>query len=318
MDKLLEKLAGVCEAEDLVDIQKSFESAVKEAVEAKLEEKTKELTSKFDEFCAEKVNEAVESKTKLLEDLANEWTKQRAQEIQAEADERVKELSLKLEEASEEYIKEYFNEKFTEKYGEELDSIEEKVIKGLDDYLKHNITEKIDASLIKQTALSETYSPIIEGIQSLFEDQFVPMDLTGSKKLKEMKAENAEMQKSLKKQISENMRLAEKLETSSKNAIISEKTAGLTLSDKNKVKMYFKEKSYAETSADIADFVDMLKENASSIYEQKRHLTEKRRPVSHSHRIDDETTDTINERVSSKRRQPSADEQFLLTSSRYV
>ena len=115
----------------------------------------------------------------------------------------------KLEEASEQYILEYFDEKFTEKYGQELEAIEEKVITGLDKYLEYNINEKIGPEMIQKTALQETCQPIVEEFIHILEDRYVAPNTTGSKRIRELKAENAEIRSSLQKQLDENMRLAE-------------------------------------------------------------------------------------------------------------
>ena len=56
MDKILEKLAGVLSAEDLQEIKESFESAVDERLQAKLEEEKQAIAKKADEFCNQKIN----------------------------------------------------------------------------------------------------------------------------------------------------------------------------------------------------------------------------------------------------------------------
>ena len=63
MDKILEKLAGVLTAEDLQEIKESFESAVEERLQAKLEEEKQAIAKKADEFCNQKIKEEVEKKT---------------------------------------------------------------------------------------------------------------------------------------------------------------------------------------------------------------------------------------------------------------
>ena len=281
MDKILEKLAGVLSAEDLQEIKESFESAVEERLKSKLAEETESLSKKADEFCQKKIKEAVEKKTAELEDLANKYCEERCSKIAMKEQEKLQSQCKMLEEAAEQYIYEYFDKKFTEKYGQELQALEEKVITGLDKYLEYNISEKINDKLITKTAMSETYAPIIEGIQHLFEDQYVPMDLTGSKKLREAKAENAELQKSLKKQLAENMRLIDLVEDSNKKATIAEKTSGLDAQQKARVQKFFESKSLSETKKDIDDYVDMISEQVTMMRTNRKNLFEhKTRPVS--------------------------------------
>ena len=304
MDKILEKLAGVLTAEDLQEIKESFESAVEERLKVKLAEETDSLTKKADEFCKQKIKEAVDKKTAELEDLANKYCEERCAKIALKEQEKLNSQCKKLEEAAEQYIYEFFDEKFTEKYGQELQALEEKVITGLDKYLEYNISEKINDKLITKTAMSETYAPIIEGIQHLFEDQYVPMDLTGSKKLREAKAENAELQKSLKKQLAENMRLIDLVEDSNKKATIAEKTYGLDPSQKARVQKFFESKSLSETKKDIDDYVDMISEQTEMYRTNRKALFEKKaRPVSRA--IKTEKALEKDELITEKYKKPS-------------
>lgn len=283
MEKILEKLAGVLSAEDLQEIKDSFETAVDERLKGKLEEETKNLAKQADEFYGKKYKTEYDKKVSEVEDLANKYCEERCAKITEKAQARINEKSKELEEAAEQYVFDYFEEKFTEKYGKELQALEEKVITGLDKYLEWTISDKINEKLITKTAMSETYAPIIEGIQHLFEDQYVPMDLTGSKKIREAKAENAELQKSLQKQLDENMRLIGLVEDSNKKATIAEKTAGLDAHQKARVQKFFESKSFSETKKDIDDYVDMISEQTINMRNNRANLFEKKsRPVSRS------------------------------------
>ena len=318
MDKILEKLAGVLTAEDLQEIKESFESAVEERLQAKLEEEKQAIAKKADEFCNQKIKEEVEKKTVELENLANQYCEERCAKITEKAQEKLDIQCKKLEEAAEQYIYEYFDEKFTEKYGKELEALEEKVITGLDKYLEYNISEKISEKLINKTAMTETYAPIIEGIQHLFEEQYVPMDLTGSKKLREAKAENAELEKSLKKQLAENMRLIDLVEDSTKKATIAEKTYGLDATQKARVQKFFESKSLSETKKDIDDYVEMITEQSINMRNNRANLFEKKsRPVSRAAKTEQaiERDDLITEKY--KKQTPSSN-RFLDEAARYM
>lgn len=318
MDKILEKLAGVLSAEDLQEIKESFETAVEERLKSKLAEETESLSKKADEFCQKKIKEAVEKKTAELEDLANKYCEERCAKIALKEQEKLNTQCKKLEEAAEQYIYEYFDEKFTEKYGQELQALEEKVITGLDKYLEYNISDKINDKLITKTAMSETYAPIIEGIQHLFEDQYVPMDLTGSKKLREAKAENAELQKSLKKQLAENMRLIDLVEDSNKKATIAEKTSGLDAQQKARVQKFFESKSLSETKKDIDDYVDMISEQVTMMRTNRKNLFEhKARPVSRATKTEKalEKDDLLTERY---KKQTNPTSSFISKAARFM
>lgn len=315
MDKILEKLAGVLSAEDLNEVKAAFESAVEERLQSKLDEETKHLAEKADEFCQKKIQEAVAAKTKELEELANQYCEERCAKISENAQNKLDMQCKKLEEAAQQYIYEYFDEKFTEKYGEELQAIEEKVIDNLDKYLNYSINEKIDSSLIKKTAVNEMYQPIIEGIQNLFENQYVPMDCTGSKKLREAKAEIASLHESLNKQVADNMRLVEQRDAAKKASIVAEATRGLSERQAARVQKFFESKSLADTRNEIGDYVEVLSEQATAMRDSRSKLFERAKPVSRSLKMMDETTDIVPERKKSSLTESDA---FLLKSAKFM
>lgn len=309
MEKFLTKLSGVCSAEDLNEIKQIFEAAVAEKVEAEKEKIAQDLAKKADEFSQTKIKEAKEQNAAKVEEMANAWCAEQKALLEKEANEKVEAYKKKLEDASEQYIFEYFEKKFKEKYGEELEALEEKVITGLDKYLEYNINEKIDPSLIKKQAMTETYAPIIDGIKRLFEEEYVPMDLSGSKKIRDMKAANAELEESLKKQVSENMRLAELVEISGKKSLIAEKTASLSVAERAKVKKFFKDKSLNETKTDIDPYIEMVQEqteNYEMVRRERAKLFEQReRPVRKSRFVEDTTAETLTERF--RKQEPEVD-----------
>ena len=166
--------------------------------------------------------------------------------------------------------------------------------------------------------MTETYAPIIEGIQHLFEEQYVPMDLTGSKKLREAKAENAELEKSLKKQLAENMRLIDLVEDSTKKATIAEKTYGLDATQKARVQKFFESKSLSETKKDIDDYVEMITEQSINMRNNRANLFEKKsRPVSRAAKTEQaiERDDLITEKY---RKQTPSSNRFLDEAARYM
>lgn len=319
MDKILEILAEKFTAEELNEVKKSIESTVDEKVQAKLDEETKVVAKKAEEFCQTKIKEAVEKKTAEIEEIANKFCAERCEELSEEANKKVESYKKKLEEASEQYIFEYFDQKFQEKYGKELEAIEEKVITGLDKYLEFNINEKISPALIQKTALSETYAPIIEGIKRLFEDEYVPMDQSGSKKIRELKAENTKLEESLKKQLDENMRLAELVESVGKKSLISEKISDLSAAQRVKVKKFFKEKSLNETKKDIDAYIEMIQEQTDSAaamrYEKDRLFEHHDRPVRKTSYIEDRTQEPLVEKMRPCQPELSQREQAMLRSA---
>lgn len=322
MDKILETLSQKFSAEELNEVKKAIEFTVDEKVKAKSEQEAKMIAKKADEFCQKKIKEAVEKKTAEIEEIANKFCEERCEKLSKEADAKVESYKKKLEEASEQYILEYFDEKFTEKYGQELEAIEEKVITGLDKYLEYNINEKIGPEMIQKTALQETCQPIVEEFIHILEDRYVAPNTTGSKRIRELKAENAEVRASLQKQLDENMRLAELVESTGKKSLISEKVADLSAEQRLKVRKFFKEKSLNETKKDIDAYIEMIQEQADSInamrYEREQLFESHEKPVRKSRYVEDRTNETITEKFKPKRRELSARERMMLGSANLI
>lgn len=317
MDKIYEKLAAVLSPEDLNEIKQTFQATVDEAVQAKLDVETKNLAKKAAEFYEAKLDEAIKAKTAELEELANKYCEERCAKVTKNAQKKLDAQQKKLEEAAEQYIYRFFDEKFKERYGEELEEMETSMVEHMDRWLEYTISEKISPSLIKQTAVNETYEPIINVIKQAFEDKYVPLDTTGSAKIREAMATNAELRKSLDKQVDESMRLAEQLENANKRAIIAEKTNGLTTTQCARVKNFFESKSYSETKQDIDDYVNMICESAPRMIKpHAQRITESVKPKTHSLNIEDETQDIITEKYRPKKSISKSDE-FLLRAASF-
>jgi len=263
MDKvlaILKEKANLSD-EDLNTIKETFETAVK----ARVDEETKVINSKADEFCRQKIDSAVALKTQQLETLAEQFCEKKAATIARKADKKIAEQTKKLETLTQQYITEFFNEKFKEKYGEELQAIEDRLVEGIDTYFKYAILEKISPDLITKTAINETFAPIVNGIRSLFEEQYVPLNVSGTKKLKEANRKIAELESKLKEQYNENIRISEAAEQSAKKALIAEKTEGFTAEQKEKVNEFFQGKSFSSVKEDIDNYCSIITETALPI-----------------------------------------------------
>lgn len=316
MDKILEKLAKANISEsDLAEVKAAFD----EAVEARVSEESDAIKAQADEYAAKTIQEQVAAKTLQLEELADKFCEKKAQTLAAKADKKIKEQMEKVTKAAEDYICKYFDEKFAEKYEEELTSIEESVITQLDKYLDYAIAENINPRLIEKTAVNECIAPIVKGIQNLFEEQFVPLNTTGTKKLKEARAQVAELEETLRKQINENMKLTEKAEEMAKKSLISEKTAGMSNLQRVKVEKFFEAKSFAATKEDIDDYCEMISEHVAQMRKAEPTLNENRKPAKPSVRSsyrDDNTEDFITEKF--KKPETNEVDSFLATASRFI
>lgn len=314
MEKIYEKLSGVLSPEDLNEVKESFEKAVDERVQVKLTEETKNLAKKADEFCQKKIQEAVDKKTAELEALANKYCEMRCTSIAEKAQKKIDAQQKKLEEAAKQYIFEKSEENFKARVGEEIENFEQEMLECLDLWLEKTISEKISPDLIKKQAVNETYEPIINVIKNAFQDQFVPLDTSGSAKIREAKKELAELKESLRLQVESGMSLSKRLDEAEKKALIAEKTRGLNDQQTARVKNMFESKSYSSTKKDIDSYITILNERAPAMKRPAaQRLSENHRLNSHALHVEDETQDILTEKFHPKQQMSAND--FLLKSA---
>lgn len=297
-EKLMDKVLAILKEkanlsdEDLNTIKETFETAVK----ARVDEETKVVNSTADEYCRQKIDSAVSLKTQQLETLAEQFCEKKAATIARKADKKIAEQTKKLETLTQQYINEFFEEKFKERYGEELQAIEDRVVEGVDVYFNYAVNEKINPELITKTAINETFAPIVQGIRSLFEEQYVPLNVSGTKKLKEANRKIAELESKLKEQYNENIRISEAAEQSAKKALIAEKTEGFTAEQKEKVNEFFQGKSFSAVKEDIDNYCSIITETALPIVKAATLNEARQQALRKTPSIEDATPDFVSEK----------------------
>ena len=297
-EKLMDKVLAILKEkanlsdEDLNTIKETFETAVK----ARVDEETKVVNGKADEYCRQKIDSAVALKTQQLETLAEQFCEKKAATIARKADKKIAEQTKKLETLTQQYINEFFEEKFKERYGEELQAIEDRVVEGVDVYFNYAVNEKINPELITKTAINETFAPIVQGIRSLFEEQYVPLNVSGTKKLKEANRKIAELESKLKEQYNENIRISEAAEQSAKKALIAEKTEGFTAEQKEKVNEFFQGKSFSTVKEDIDNYCSIITETALPIVKTATLNEARQQALRKTPSIEDATPDFVSEK----------------------
>lgn len=297
-EKLMDKVLAILKEkanlsdEDLNTIKETFETAVK----ARVDEETKVVNSKADEYCRQKIDSAVALKTQQLETLAEQFCEKKAATIARKADKKIAEQTKKLETLTQQYINEFFEEKFKERYGEELQAIEDRVVEGVDVYFNYAVNEKINHELLTKTAINETFAPIVQGIRSLFEEQYVPLNVSGTKKLKEANRKIAELESKLKEQYNENIRISEAAEQSAKKALIAEKTEGFTAEQKEKVNEFFQGKSFSSVKEDIDNYCSIITETALPIVKAATLNEARQQALRKTPSIEDATPDFVSEK----------------------
>lgn len=258
-----------------------------------------QISETISEMVEESVTVKVEEEKKRIELLAEEYVeKQIAEGMEAKTEELVKEYDVKL------------------------DELESEIVENLDRFLDMEITNKISDDLIKKIAINETYQPIVEGIKSLFENQFIDLDVDGANVMKEKEDKITELEESAAGHIADKMDLSEQLEKVQRELLISEALQDLTKSEKERVLKFTENRSYSELKEGIDEIVKVVTESDAPI--TKKVVVENK---------DDETTDELPEEVinegdkvadqedgiePTEPEAPEADEDTTLTESIYA
>lgn len=267
-DELKKKLLGIgLKEEDLAEVTVAFDTAVESMVNERLvEEKAKidaSYKAKADDFCEKKIAQELEFEKADLQKISEEWLQKKANTLAKKAQMLVDKEVERIEENTSQYIDKYFNEAFQEKFGVELANIEESVISSVDQYLDLIIAEKVGPQMIESAAMNETFAPIIQGIQNLFETQYVPLNNSGTAKLEGAKKEISSLEESLKEQVKANMKLAVENEKFQKNVLIAEKCSELSAGNRVKLKKFFENKPFATVKSDIEEYCLTLEKESS-------------------------------------------------------
>lgn len=166
--------------------------------------------------------------------------------------------------------------KLMEGYDKKLFNLEKKIVSKLDSFLEHVIVEQISDEMIEKIAINETLLPLVNNIKSVFAQNHIELNSDGEKKIAELTEAAAAKDKELSESIATNMELQERLEKSAIFLMISEKSVGLTNTQKKKVVEMFKDKKFEEVDKKIDDFVTLIKEGDSKKKESKIVESEKK------------------------------------------
>lgn len=340
MDKIAEKLQALgVTAEDLEEIKTQFNEAVDARVKAETDLISEKSKGEVETFAAKRVEELMAESQKSLDEDTEKYLAIKTATIAKNAEIQMNEAKAEYQKAAEEFVNENLQKGFEELYRKELTLMEERVLVSLDRYLDYALNEFLTPDMIKSAAVNETLEPLVRGIQNLFENQFVPLNVSGRKKLKEAYSHVAELEGMLQESVEKNMKLTDTAEKYAKRALIAEKTIDMSKADAANVKKFFAEKSLATTKQDIDSYCGMIRESARRIQEAREQairesripVTEHRSIVAESARqqkpsfakthIEDNTPDFVSERIKShaesRKRLEEASDNYLTSVARY-
>ena len=180
------------------------------------------------------------------------------------------ELQVKYEKLAEEYVKKTVAKKLVsekaklvEGYDKKLTLLEQKIVTKLDSYLNHVISEQISDDMLEKIAINETLAPVVEGIRNVFTENHLKVNSKAQGAIDSLRAEMSELKTELTESIDKRIQLEGKLEQSAVYLLISEKTNGLTKTDKQKVVEMFKDKDFDEVDGKIDNYLGLIKESYS-------------------------------------------------------
>jgi hypothetical protein len=242
----------------------------------KLEEQKMKLKEKLKALADVLTEDQLVSLEEQIKTMVSDEVALRVEEKTTELD---KEAELYCEQEVEKRVAE-IKETLIEQYDEKLEELENTIVEKVDQFLEMEVTSQISDEMIEKVAMNETFKPIVEGIQKLFEEKYVALDSEGNKVLAETKAEVKELKDKLNEAYAEKLELSKLAESAAVKLKISEKTEDLTESQKQRVKVFFEDKSFDEVESKIDSFVEMISETAEEdkdktiIAEEKNFSTE--------------------------------------------
>jgi len=217
----------------------------------KITDKIKEILTakdlkKFESAMDQLVADRVSDKVKLVEEeLKKKYSVMAEEYCQTEVAKMMKGEKAKL----------------VEEYDVKLGSLEKKIVTKLDSFLEHVIVEQISEESIEKIAINEAMSPIVTGIKKLYKENFVEIESDGAKAIQEGVNKITDLETQLSEAIAKNVESEERLEKTATYLLISDKTASLTETQKQRVVEMFKGKHFDEVKDKIDTFIGMVKES---------------------------------------------------------
>ena len=216
-----------------------------------------------------------------IESMINDKVKGKLADMVALKEE---ELKTKYDTLAEEYVAKQIDARLdsekaslVESYDKKLNLLEKKVVSKLDSFLDHVITEQISDEAIEKLAINEVTLPVVSKIKSIFAENHIELKSDGEAIIKEATDKSATLEKQLSESIAKNMELEERLEKSATFILMSEKTEGLTATQKQRVVEMFKDKHFNEVEKKIDNFVELIKEGESVVSKKKTAVIKKKK-----------------------------------------
>lgn len=265
-DLLTEAIDAKVEAKT-VEIKEAYEAKeveLKESFEAK-EVELKEQTEANERVLVEEaqkykkdLEQAVIEETKSFKDrveaeLAEESTKYRT-EVEAMVLEEAKELKARQDAALVEEVKKFRDE----------------MIDKVSDYIEAQLQESIPTELMEAAAKLEVYEPLVESVQSAFASNFIKLDTTSYKLIKEARDEIEALKSEVQNKTKDQITLKKEMKNVKRNMKVESITEGLTAKQKSRAIKLLEGVDYDDLEGRFEKIRDVIIESDAPAAPQKR------------------------------------------------
>jgi len=156
-----------------------------------------------------------------------------------------------------------------EEYSTKLETLEEQYVEKIDSFIDSEISEKISEETLQKYAINEAYKPIVEGVLSVLQENYVKFDSEGGVLLSESTARIAQLEKDNNKLIEEKLELSSIAEKAAIKLLLEEKTEGLNEEQTARVYEIFEGKTFDEIETKVVGYVDLIVEEESKVSNEK-------------------------------------------------
>jgi hypothetical protein len=203
------------------------------------------------------------------------------------------ELKKKYDKIAEDFVKEEVEKRSTEEktklvesYDKKLSDLEKKIVSKLNSFLEHVIVEQISDELLNKIAINETLLPVVNNIKKIFTESHIEIDSEGENIVRELTTKVEKAEKELSEAIAKNIVLEGKFEKATTFLMISEKTSGLTNTEKKQVVEMFKDKKFDEVDKKIDDYITLIKEGTNKKFKKVEQPKKIENVISENDKID--------------------------------
>lgn len=232
------------------DAQKKIESLINETVDVRVAAKEKLLQEELSKVKADletekkKISEEAAANEKVLVEQAERFKKS-LEEAVIEESTKFKESFTKAKEAEVEEQKKQLQEmvlaeakSFKEKQDavlvEEVKNFKAELIEKVSDYLEAKLTEAVPAEIMESATKLAVLEPLVTGIMESFSKNFVKLDTTSYKLIKESRDEIAKLESQIQEKAKLEVNLKKEKRELERNLKVARLTEGLTQVQKEK------------------------------------------------------------------------------------